>query len=221
MPPKKEEGPHPTIVKAAKNSIAGVNNALFARSIQGLKKTSTKNAIVKAYRNTLKKNANEKAAVVAVEEAKTGGINLRNIFDNYVAQWNAIPYVIARDSKTRQSYTKLSPTHEDLLKGINDILVGAQGLTVSRIETNTPYYYAERAIARDIMRGDYDDKLEQMKYVVEKEGPGFIAGDHGKNLLGMIANRKHYISPGGGAGTAGGARRRRRTHKRKTHKRRH
>lgn len=229
MPPKKEEGPHKTVVNAARTSIAGINNAIFTRSIQGLKKTATKNTIIKAYKNTLKRNANEKEAAEAAELERTGGIDLEEEIDKYKNEWKGYePH--CKKHFSGKGYV-LTPEMNKMLAELNKHLRGVQQFnpqctSSGMIETNGASYYADHAIARDIMRGDYDTKLEQLKYVVKRDGQKVIAGDNGRNLLFAISKRKENLvasPPGGGAGfnvSEGGARRRRRTHKRKATRRR-
>ncbi len=245
MPPKKEprntalEKAIPTLKTNIKRKTGkNVNNSILQTSISAFKGIPSVNLgkaskILSQLYNTeyAKKHAEEEAARIELE--KNGGIDLIATFTAYQKKWAKMedgikdrPYGTDRDIRTGRLRSILTPYHEKLVADINKYLpkVGDKFNPGEFPVTNTSYYYAERAIASEIMRGDYDDKLEQLKYVVERDGPKIIASDNGKNLLAMITRRKEELaaSPpgGGGAGSEGGARRRRRTHKRKATRRR-
>ncbi len=234
MPPKiekKVEGPLRFAVNKARANIANVNNALFTKSLQGLTKRSTAENIVQSYRNRLKKKANENAAIEAAELERTGGIDLSAEIKKYATAWES--YNDCR--KNVHGHYILSKDHERLMNAVNKHLKGAMQFHASctssgRTDTETASNYGIHVIMAKIMKGDYDNKLEQLKYVLSKQrGKAISENPAGTSIHSAISIRESELqnmsAPGGGAGTAGGARRRRthkrKTHRRKTHKRRH
>ncbi len=250
MPPKiekKQQGPHPSEIAKARADIGNVNNSIFTRSLEGLKIGATSQKIVKSYRNTLKKKENNNAAIIAAELEKTGGIYVKKDIYELIKEWpDEYDYTYKKGTKFIEG-AKLKPIHTDLVERINAIfkkyeVPGSNGSfnpePIRMIFTRDDY--GLKAFAAEILLGKYDDRLSQLEYALYNpnkdiisidpehkkiEKDVFLGPDQQGYIQRIINKRREILAPGGGAGTAGGARRRRthkrKTHRRKTHKRRH
>lgn len=259
MPPKIEkklqspQPPHPNAIRNAKKEIEDingkgkVNNSIFRRSLEGLTQHAKKEKIITSYRKTQKLVANEKAAEMAAELKRTGGIYVRKDIYELMKEWpDEYDYPLKPGTKFIQG-AKLKPIHTKLVKDINNIFAkykvpGSNGSfnpePIRMIFTRGDY--GLKAFAAEILSGKYDDRLSQLEYAlynpnkdiisidpehekIEKEV--FLGPDQQGYIKRIINKRREILAPGGGAGSEGGARRRRthkrKTHRRKTHKRRH